>query len=559
MRILSVSEIQTLESEADAAGHTYGKMMALAGLGLANAIRQQILSGTTRGRRILVLVGPGNNGGDGLVAARHLEAAGAEVTAYLSREREAEADPVYRKAKEQGVRMLVARSDRNGETLRRLVAQADVIVDALLGTGATPPIRGTIANVLETVHEILNTPPDRTLTRVRRVPPAPEEHPKIVAVDGPSGLDFDTGEVDDLALKAHLTVTFAMPKWGHFQLPGAAYVGDLLVADIGLPDSLAIPEGPELATPDLIRDWLPPRPLDAHKGTFGKAMVAAGSTNYTGAAILAATAAVRAGTGLVTLAIPAVLHTAVVSSAPEVTYVLLPHSLGVLNEHATPVLLKHVDGYSALLVGPGLGRTSETHDFLESLLNPHDRRRSTGFIKGDTEEGVGDENVPQDLPPLIIDADGLNLLSEIPDWPDHLPAGTVLTPHPGEMARLIDSTPSEIQANRLATAQTWADEWQQVIVLKGAFTVVAGPNRQPVVLPFANSALSTAGTGDVLAGAIVAMRAQGLDAFEAAVTGAFLHGLAGEIVSVDIGEAGTAAGDVSTALAEAWRRLAHAR
>ena len=409
------------------------------------------------------------------------------------------------------------------------------------------------------LHEVLDAPPERTLTRVRRVPPAPKEHPRIVAVDGPSGMDFDTGDVDELTLEAHLTVTFAMPKWGHVRLPGAAYAGDLIVADIGLPEGLEVPEGPELATPELVHDWLPPRPLDAHKGTFGKAMIAAGSTNYTGAAVLAATAAVRAGTGLVTLAIPAVLHAAVVPSAPEITYVLLPHSLGVLNEHAAPVLRKNVAGYSALLIGPGLSRTSETQDFLESLFTPRDRRRSTGFIKGQPEGDGGNEEVSGDLPPLVIDADGLNLLSELPDWPGLLPSGTILTPHPGEMARLIDSTSSEVQANRLETARTWADEWQQVVVLKGAFTVVAGPDRQPVILPFANSALSTAGTGDVLAGAIVAMRAQGLDAFEAAVTGAFLHGLAGEIVSVDIGEAGTAAGDVSDALAEAWRRLAHVR
>jgi NAD(P)H-hydrate epimerase len=183
-------------------------------------------------------------------------------------------------------------------------------------------------------------------------------------------------------------------------------------------------------------------------------------------------------------------------------------------------------------------------------LCPGGTARSTGFLKNDATSPA----LP-DLPPLVIDADGLNILSETPGWPDRLPNGTILTPHPGEMARLTGTSIGEIQKARLETAKAWSNTWQQVVVLKGAYTVVAAPGEQPVVLPFANPGLAKAGTGDVLAGTIVALRAQGLEASRAAIAGAYLHGLAGDIVTRRLGAAGVAASDVALALAEAWRRL----
>lgn len=542
IRILSVAEVRRIEAAADAAGHSYAQMMARAGASVAQAIetRQSI-----EGRRVLVLVGPGHNGGDGLVAARALQHHGAAVTAYLSTARDAATDDVYRDAVAAGIKVV----HHDEDALRECVAQSDVLIDALLGTGAAPPLRGQIAAILQVVQSTL-APARPTLAPVQVVTPSWRRRPLVVAVDGPSSLDFDTGEIDPLALDVDLTVTFATPKWGHVGMPGAAKVGELLVADIGIPDSVEIPAGPALAMPDAVRDWLPTRPAGAHKGTFGKAMIVAGSSNYTGAAILAASAAVRAGTGLVTLALPSVLHTAVVAAVPESTYLLLPHTLGVVNEHAVPVLRESLESYTALLVGPGMGNTTESRTFLRALLHPGGHARSTGFLKSDV--GASDLH---DLPPLVIDADGLNILSQTPGWSDWLPPGTILTPHPGEMARLTGMSTGEVQQARLETAQTWAERWQQVVILKGAFTVIAAPGEQPVLLPFANAGLAKAGTGDVLAGTIVALRAQGLGAFQAAVTGAFLHGLAGEIVTQRLGAAGTAASDVVLALAEAWRRL----
>ena len=559
MRILSISEMRALESTADMAGYSYAQMMEQAGKSLAIAVVQHM---PIKGRRILVLVGPGNNGGDGLVAARLLHDSGAHVTVYLTSKRDPEEDAVFKQTQAGGVKVVYAQDDPQCEKLHRLVAQTHVILDSLLGIGATPPLRGVIADVLRNVKTGLAQSTTDPLTPLNRPPKPTSPRPWIVAVDGPSGLDFDSGAIDPLALKAHLTVTFAAPKWGQFALPGAEYVGELLVADIGIPKNVEISsKGTAVAAPETIRQWLPSRPLDGHKGTFGKALIVAGSVNYTGAALLAASAAVRAGTGLVTLAIPTMLHPAIVPALPEVIYLLLPHTQGVLDGHAAAPLVEklgskspsgeHRPAYSAMLVGPGLSHTPETTGFLRRLLGLDTAKRSTGFIPTESKP----QNGRPILPPLVVDADGLNILSNIPDWHTLLPPETILTPHPGEMARLTGKTTAEVQADRLRTAQTSAAAWGHVVVLKGAFTVIAAPSGETMLLPFANPGLGSAGTGDVLAGTIVALRAQGVEAFKAAVVGAYLHGLAGEIVRERLGTAGITASDVAQSLPEAIQRI----
>jgi NAD(P)H-hydrate epimerase len=369
-------------------------------------------------------------------------------------------------------------------------------------------------------------------------------------VDGPSGLEYDSGALDEVAIPADLTVTFAYPKLGHFRFPGAGALGELVVADIGTDPALAAGVPLEVVTPAMVRAWLPPRPLDAHKGTFGKALIAAGSVNYTGAAYLAGAAATRAGAGLVTLALPAAIHAAVAARLTEATYLLLHHELGVIAAEAAPVLAEHMESYAALLLGPGLGQERETRDFVERLLGGMEGRRRLGFVE--TEESPAS---PSALPPLVVDADGLNILASMKDWPQRLPPGSILTPHPGEMARLMGCTVSRVQADRVAVAQSQAAAWGQVIVLKGAHTVVAAPHSKTAIEPFANPGLATAGTGDVLAGTIVALRAQGLGAFEAASAGAYLHGLAGDSARTEIGAAGMTAGDVLAHLPSAWRHI----
>ncbi len=544
MQILTVAQMQYLERVTHDGGFTYAEMMENAGRGVAEVVKEHLF---TADQQILVLVGPGNNGGDGLVAARVLHSAGYHVLAYLSRKRDPETDFAFQQAATSGVPLLYADTDEKSEALISSVESATVLIDALLGTGSTPPLQGSIARILQTVHTVLRRKSTPSLLDVQLGPVPIIKNPLIISVDGPSGMNFDTGEMDDLSLAADITVTFAAPKWGHVKRPAANFIGRLIVVDIGITESSSIKSNYSLATPGIINNSLPCRPPDAHKGTFGKALIVAGSANYTGAAILSAQGALRSGAGLVTLAIPSSLHGAVVSAIPEATYLLLPHTLGIVNEQAVPVLTKHWDGYSALLVGPGLGNTPESLRFLRNLLLPPDRKDRPGFVTSE----IKSESPHFSPPALVIDADGLNLLAQIPDWYKHLPANTILTPHPGEMARLTGLKTDEIIRDRFEIATHWAQIWNHIVLLKGANTIIAHPDGYNIVMPFSNPGLSTAGSGDVLAGAIIALRAQGLSPFDAAVTGAYIHGFAGEICRKKIGTAGMIAGDVAYALADA--------
>jgi len=551
MKVVSVDEMRHIEAASDAAGHSYAAMMEQAGRAVAEAI---VARREVQDRRVLVLVGPGNNGGDGLVAARYLAEAGARVTCYLLKPRDAAQDEKFRLVQEQGLDVVLAGEDKGWRELERLVREADVVVDALLGTGTRLPLRGALAKMLSRVGRSLaprRQPPRQPLTPlIASVAPARRDWPFVVAVDGPTGLDYDTGALDERAVVADLTVTFAYPKLGHFRFPGASALGELVIADIGTDPALAADVALEVVTPEMVREWLPPRPPNAHKGTFGKALIVAGSVNYTGAAYLAGAAATRAGAGLVTLALPAAIHTAVAACLAEVTYLLLPHELGAISAGATRVLAERLEEYDALLLGPGLGREPETSAFVEALLGGVRGRRRLGFVGA--EESTAS---PRTLPPLVVDADGLNILAEMADWPKRLPPESILTPHPGEMARLMRCTIGDVQADRVAIAQAQAAAWGQVVVLKGAHTVVAAPDGRVAIQPFANPGLATAGTGDVLAGTIVALRAQGLASFEAATAGAYLHGLAGELARVEVGVAGMVAGDVLARLPQAWQHI----
>jgi NAD(P)H-hydrate epimerase len=281
-------------------------------------------------------------------------------------------------------------------------------------------------------------------------------------------------------------------------------------------------------------------------------LIVAGSVNYVGAAALAGAGAGRVGPGLVTMALPMPIQAAVAAHLAEATYLLLPHDLGVLATGAVEVLEERIGEYDALLLGPGLTQEKETIAFVHRFLGLESARR-IGFVFKTT----GDEPAQPNLPPLVVDADGLNALAAAERWWEALPPDTILTPHPGEMARLMGEgiTAGEIQASREATAQRGAAAWKAVVVLKGAFTVVASPDGRVMVSPFANPALATAGSGDVLAGAIAGLRAQGMGAFEAAVAGAYLHGLAGSLARDDLGDMGVVAGDLPSRLPLALRRI----
>jgi hydroxyethylthiazole kinase-like uncharacterized protein yjeF len=551
IKIITVEESRHLETQANEGGLSFAKMMENAGRATARAIQRRL---GMENKRAVVLVGPGNNGGDGLVAAHYLKEMGARVTCYIWK-RKVDGDTNFHRVEADGLSVAWAEDDADLDVLRGLLSAADVIVDALLGVGATRPIRGTLEAILEVVRRAVTEPRSRD----GLVEPVPygevRSVPLLVAVDCPTGLDCDTGELDPAAVPADLTVTFAYPKVGLLRFPGAEAVGDMVVADIAIPPGLADDVPLEMATCGLVRDWLPKRPRSAHKGTFGRALIVAGSGNYAGAATLAGAGATRVGVGLVTMALPMPIQPAVAASLSEATYLLLPHDLGVIAPGAVEVLRDKMDDYEALLLGPGLTQEKETVAFMHAFLGLEraERKGRIGFVTSSATE-LRDQTA---LPPLVVDADGLNALSTAAGWWKVLPSGTILTPHPGEMARLMggEVTVGEVQADREGTARQMAAKWKAILVLKGAFTVVAGPDGRVVVLPFANPGLATAGSGDVLAGAIVGLRAQGMAAFEAAVAGAYIHGLAGELSRSDQGDMGMVASDLLPRLPLALRRV----
>jgi NAD(P)H-hydrate epimerase len=429
------------------------------------------------------------------------------------------------------------------------------VVDALLGTGSRPPLRGDVAAILGVLAESLRAPRTPALLPVA-APPEGQRRPVVLAMDMPSGLDADTGEVDEIAPRADVTVTVGLPKQGLFRFPGAEHVGQLVVADIGLPPVAADREEPDLLTWGTIGGLLPPRPRGAHKGTFGATLVVAGSTNYTGAALLTAAGAARAGSGLVTLASVGSVLAGADAVVPEATRLYLPGEMGVIGEGAADVLRREWGRYQALVIGPGLTRERAAARFLDRLLEDGQAptRRTIGFLRsGGQVSSEAEKNGP--LPPCVFDADALNLLAEEPELLERLPANSILTPHPGEMARLLKREVSQIQEDRVGTALEAARAWKAVVVLKGAFTVVAEPEGRVSVAPFANPALASGGTGDVLAGAAGAMLAQGLAPYDAARVAVYAHGLAGEMASADLGPAGVLAGDLLTYLPRALSSL----
>lgn len=538
-KIVTVEEMVAIEKEADASGLSYDQMMQNAGRSIAQAIVQRLPA--IAGKRVLILAGSGNNGGDGLVVAHHLERAGAQVSVYLSKPRPQEDGNLARLV---GREILIANADddQRYRVLRNTVGATDILVDALLGTGLELPLRGSALEILA-----------QTQAALRQRPGHP---PYVVAVDCPSGLNSDTGEIAEEALTADLTVTLAAAKQGLIRFPGAEKVGELVVGEIGLSEMASDLDDIdlELATAEGVAALLPARPRNSHKGTYGRAVIVGGSITLPGAAVLAGLGAYRVGTGLVTLAVPSAIQSLLAAQLPEATWILLPHEMGLLNVSAVDVLDSEMTGVDALLVGPGLGQDKLTEDFLARLLGVEvaAHRGKLGFVAKESEE----ETATSGLAPLVVDADALKLLVEVENWPQRLPANTILTPHPGEMAVLTGLDKVELQEDRVGAARQFAGEWGHVVVYKGAFTVVAAPDGRTTVLPFATSALATAGTGDVLAGAIVGLLAQGVEPYKAAVLGGFLHGRAGELAADTLGsEATVIAGDVSDALPQALSEL----
>ncbi len=485
--------MREVEREANTRGLSYAQMMATAGALVAETTSRRVLQPLEHRASIVILVGAGNNGGDGLVCANRLLEDAQEplvrVYLYKSRDNDALLEPLRGNAQ-----IETAAHDTNFEVLRYWLSESDVVVDALLGTGASRPIDGALKSLLDTVRD------QRAIREF-----------VVVAVDGPSGMNYDTGALDAAALPADLTVTFHAAKRGHFCYPATGACGELVVAPIGIEAIKLTPQTPSVRLADdaLIADWLPVRAPDANKGTNGRVLIVGGCDDYVGAPTLVALSAYRSGAGLVTLNVPPAIKSVVASHCLEATFTQNLNTDGTLSTTR------------ALLVGPGLGQSDDARARLAAVLA-----------------------LARDLPQLsacVLDADALNLLAPFAPMSD---VSMILTPHPGEMARLTGKSVAEIQADRIGIAFRYAKEWGAVIVLKGAHTVIAEPSGESVVLPFANPALAVAGTGDVLAGAITGFVAQSLAPFRAAVVGAYMHARAGEMWRSEHGDAGLLASDL---------------
>jgi ADP-dependent NAD(P)H-hydrate dehydratase / NAD(P)H-hydrate epimerase len=501
MKIVTAEQMRAIDRECARRGTPTSVLMENAGRAVAEATRDFL--GNIRKQNILCLVGGGNNGGDALVAGRYLSEWGAQASVYICSPRPDD-DENLKLLQKARINCVTIAEDISLKKYTAMLAIADCVVDGLLGTGKMRPLEGVFQSVLKKAN---------AAREARGV--------KIIAVDLPSGMDADTGAIDPDCANADLTVTLAFPKPGLYQFPGAEKAGKIIIADIGIPAALADDINFELLTPEWAAGILPRRPLSANKGTFGKAIIIAGSANYVGAAYLACAGALRSGAGLVTLASVKDVRRIVAARLAEATYLPLPETKdGFIAGEAGAAVLKELPKYNVLLVGCGLAQEPPAKEFLKSLL----------FTK--------------DLPAIVLDADALNIIAGVKGWAKKLPPEAVLTPHPGEMARLTGLTIEKIQADRTGTAVKYAAEWNKVVVLKGAFTVIAAPDGRRRISPYANPGLATGGTGDVLAGMIAGLAAQGLPLYDAAALGVFLHGAAGEKVKAELGDTGMTASDL---------------
>jgi len=479
-------------------------LMENAGRGLAEIAMSMLTSSTNQ--LVHIYCGSGNNGGDGYVIARHLLARGYEVELFLLGEREkikgdSLANLIILEKMDQTVHLLHTRPES--------LSQPGLIVDALLGTGASVPVQGLYADVISYINE---------------------QHVPILAVDLPTGINGETGAVPGPAVLATVTATMAMLKSGLLLAPAREQAGDIRVVDLGL----RLPQ--EAITLWLLEsgdigERLPVRPRDAYKNQVGTVAVLAGSVGFCGAATLTAMACLRSGAGLCYLAIPSSLNEIMATKLTEVVLWPVPdRKSGFLTAEGADDLAAKIAGQNACAIGPGLGQAEPTAQLLFRLL----------------------EKLTL---PIVLDADGLNICSgntqAIKDYGGEM----VLTPHPGELARLMHTTPGKIAADRVAMAKQTAQELNKVVVLKGSPTLIADPKGLVFFNPTGNAGMATAGSGDVLTGIIAAMLGQGLTALDAALVSVYLHGLAGDLAKLQYGESSMIAGDILLQLGNAFIKV----
>ena len=447
---------------------------------------------------IVIISGKGNNGGDGFVIARHSANRGGRVSTFLvgkkgdvSGDARINLDILSR----MGLTLTEIRDENEFFSLRSALSGCEIVVDAIFGTGFTGEIQGLTKNVIEAINSV-NVP--------------------VVSIDIPSGLSGEDGRVSNICVRASLTCTLGLPKRGLYLYPGRLFAGEIEVIDIGLPPSLSDNVPVELTEPSLLRRFLPERPPDGHKGTFGKVLVLGGSPGMTGAVVLSSLSALKSGAGLVYLGIPSSLNSILEEKATEVVTIPLPETSSRTISTSAIDVLERYPVPDLVVIGPGMGNHQETREFILSVIKTLNL-------------------------PIIIDADGLNNLRDSDLEGAHPPL--ILTPHPGELSRLTGESLEYINQNRIDSAISLAKRWNCTLVLKGAPTVIAG-EAKCYLNTSGCSALATAGSGDVLTGIIAGLCAQGAELLSASVLGVYLHGLSGDIAAREKTEYGVIAGDV---------------
>lgn len=503
MKVVTAAQMQALDRRTIVEGRIPGiVLMERAGQGVVKHLEAQF--GSSRGKTVTVVCGKGNNGGDGLVVARLLHRSGAKIRALLLEPVSAltrDAAVMYRRFMRAAGKSSII-PFRVEDRIRSLLAASDLAIDAILGTGLSTDVTGTYRDAINLINQCGR--------------PA-------VAVDIPSGIHADSGSVLGTAIDASLTVTLGLPKLGLYVGQGIDHAGIVQVVDIGIPPSFVadVDSHVTLLDKETVRHSLPRRHASAHKGTFGHAGIIAGSVGKTGAAALAAQAALRTGTGLVTVATPASVNDVLEAKLLEVMTVPCPETdARTLSRDSLGLLIPFMQSKTAVAVGPGISTHSETVGLIRALVEHLDR-------------------------PSVIDADALTALAGQTSLLAECTVTPILTPHPGEMARLeSDATTQSVNADRIGIAGRFARRVGVVLVLKGARSVIAKPDGSVAICPTGNPGMATAGTGDVLTGMTVGLLAQGLPPWEAACAATYIHGMAGDLAGQRLGEAGLLARDV---------------
>lgn len=465
------------------------------------------------GRRVLVVAGSGNNGGDAFAVTRHLLSMGYSVCVYTLCPPDALRGDAAINAnilKNMGFAMELL-GPESLERFSQNCSEADLVIDGLFGTGLNRDVEGMALEAIDRMNRHAAC---------------------ILSIDIPSGIDGLTGRICGRCVRADYTVTFFLPKLGMVQYPAKAYLGELTVADIGIPYALADGlETCELTEGETVWQILPPRPEDAHKGSFGKVLILAGSSHMPGAAALSAQAAYRTGTGLVRMAVPRDIIPVLAARVPEAVYAPMESRGGHMICADSMALKELMDACDAVLAGPGLSCHEDTHELILQVIQECRK-------------------------PLVLDADALNVIARNDtEVLSRLKCEAVITPHPAEMARLLGTGIDHVQSNRIGTAKAFAEEYGLTVVLKGAGTVIAGPDGRISINPTGNSGMATAGSGDVLAGMIVSLLGQSVPPYEAAVAGAYLHGLAGDLAADEKGAQSMTASDISEKIGAAFQAL----